>query len=76
MKKWLMLFVVIGAILYLKPGLKFPDGTDSLRIKGGLGDTVFSSFSVGQTGRIVKVTGEDGKRYYIPVDNILLIKED
>gem|GEM_PF-4492993 len=74
MKKLWILFFVIGFVLYLKPGLKFPDGSNSMKVKYVTQEGTIAS--VGQQGRIVKVTGEDGKRYYIPVDNILYLIED
>ncbi len=70
-KKFLTLFLVcaiMGFTLYLKPGMTFKDGSDCIRIKGLI--------SLGQAGHLLKVTSEAGKRYYIPVENILFIAED
>ncbi len=75
-KKFLTLVLIcaiMGFTLYLKPGMTFKNGSDSMRVKYVAGEGVIL---LGQAGRLVKVTSEDGKRYYIPVDNILFIAED
>ncbi len=64
----------MGFTLYLKPGMTFKNGSDSMRVKYVAGEGVLAT--LGQAGRLIKVTSEDGKRYYIPVDNILFIAED
>ncbi len=73
MKKFISLLFVLGFILYLKPEYKFPDGSNSIRIKQANGGLVAS---VGQQGRVALVITEGGKRVYIPINNILCILED
>jgi hypothetical protein len=73
MKKLIALLFVIGFVLYLKPEFKFPDGSNTMRVKQVNGGLVSS---IGQQGRIALVVSESGKRYYIPVDNILFIVEE
>jgi hypothetical protein len=74
MKKFLSLLFILGFVLYLKPEFKFPDGSHSMKIKYAISEGVIAS--VGQQGRLVRVTSESGKRYYIPVENILCIIEE
>lgn len=74
MKKFISLLFVLGFVLYLKPEFKFPDGSNSARIKYASKEGVV--MSVGQQGRIIKVVSEAGKYYYIPVANILCIIEE
>jgi hypothetical protein len=74
MKKFISLLFVLGFVLYLKPGLKFPDGSDSMRAKYASKEGVV--MSVGQQGRIIKVVSDGGKSYYIPIENILCIIEE
>jgi len=79
MKKFISLLFVLGFILYLKPGFQFEGNMlcpnkNCMKIKYISGEGMVSS--IGQQGRIIKVVGEDSKRYYIPVDNILYIIEE
>jgi len=79
MKKFVAMLFVLGFILYLKPGFKFEGNQlcpaqNCMKIKFVPSEGIIAS--VGQQGRVIKVVGEDSKRYYIPVDNILYIIEE
>jgi hypothetical protein len=73
MRKWIALLFVLGFILYLKPEFKFPDGSNTMRVKQVNGGLISS---VGLQGKIALVVSESGKRIYIPVANILFIVEE
>ncbi len=73
MKKYLSLLLVLGFVLYLKPGTYFPNGQNSVKVKYSNGGVVAS---VGQAGNVMLVVTEDGKRIYIPVENVFFIMEE